>query len=108
MYRNICRSLFEKHKLLFSLQMCVKILQRASKINLEEYQFFLRGGGLVDKSVQAPNPAPEWIPDAAWDNLTEMDARLANMRNISSAFEQNTQVNPNLETPKPNPEALHP
>jgi len=90
-YRNICRSLFEKHKLLFSLQMCVKILQRASKINNEEYQFFLRGGGLVDKSVQMPNPAPEWILDNAWDNITEMDNRLASMRNISSAFEQNTQ-----------------
>eukprot|EP00961_Rhodomonas_salina_P115621 1556302-Rhodomonas_salina.1 len=36
-YRNICRSLFEKHKLLFSLQMCVKILQRAAKINNDEY-----------------------------------------------------------------------
>jgi len=89
-YRNICRSLFEKHKLLFSLQMCVKMLQRAGKINNDEYQYFLRGGGLVDKASQPPNPDPTWIQPIAWDNIAEMENKLPNMRNISSSFEQNT------------------
>ncbi len=38
------RGLFERHKLLFSFQMCGKILEAASKLNLDEYNFFLRGG----------------------------------------------------------------
>lgn len=43
-YRYACRGLFERHKLLFSFQMCVKILENANKINTDEYSFFLRGG----------------------------------------------------------------
>ena len=27
LYINVCRSLFEKHKLMFSLMLCIKILQ---------------------------------------------------------------------------------
>lgn len=42
--RYTCRGLFEQHKLLFSFQMCVKILEHAGKLNMEEYNFFLRGG----------------------------------------------------------------
>jgi dynein heavy chain len=42
--RYTCRGLFEAHKLLFSFQMCVKIFEAAGKINMDEYQFFLRGG----------------------------------------------------------------
>ena len=89
-YRSTCRSLFEKHKLLFSLQMCVKILQRSGKINTEEYNFFLRGAGLVDKEAQPPNPAPEWISDIAWENVAEMDNRLAALRGVAASFEQNS------------------
>lgn len=103
-YRNTCRSLFEKHKLLFSLQMCVKILQRAAKINNDEYQYFLRGAGLVDKEAQPPNPAPEWINAVAWENMAEMDNKLPNLRGIAASFEQNTPewrkwyMNPEPET----------
>ena len=43
-YKYTCRGLFEKHKLLFSFQMCAKILEAAGKLNLDEYNFFLRGG----------------------------------------------------------------
>lgn len=42
--RYTCRGLFEVHKLLFSFQMCVKILEAAGKLNMSEYHFFLRGG----------------------------------------------------------------
>lgn len=30
LYINVCRSLFEKHKLMFSLMLCIKILQVGS------------------------------------------------------------------------------
>ncbi len=43
-YQYTCRGLFERHKLLFSFQMCAKILEAATKLNLDEYNFFLRGG----------------------------------------------------------------
>lgn len=42
--RFTCRGLFERHKLLFSFQMCAKILEHAGKLNMDEYNFFLRGG----------------------------------------------------------------
>ena len=43
-FRYTCRGLFERHKLLFSFQMCAKILEAAGKLNMDEYNFFLRGG----------------------------------------------------------------
>lgn len=42
--RYTCRTLFERHKLLFSFHMCAKILETAGKLNMDEYNFFLRGG----------------------------------------------------------------
>ncbi len=48
--RYTCRGLFERHKLLFSFHMCAKILEAASKLNMDEYNFFLRGG--VVRTVQ--------------------------------------------------------
>ena len=52
--RYTCRGLFERHKLLFSFQMCSKILEAAGKLNMDEYNFFLRGG--VVSSFESPFP----------------------------------------------------
>lgn len=87
-YRNTCRGLFEKHKLLFSFQMCIKIMESEKRINKEEYKFFLRGGQVLNKENQMPNPATDWLPEFVWDNITVLD-HLANFRNIASSFEQN-------------------
>ena len=50
-YRNTCRGLFEKHKLLFSFQMCIRIMESERRINKEEYKFFLRGGQVFNKYI---------------------------------------------------------
>lgn len=42
-YENICRGLFEQHKLLFSFQICIKILISENKINTDELEFLLKG-----------------------------------------------------------------
>lgn len=57
-YKNTCRGLFEKHKLLFSIHMCAKILQNSAKLVVDEYDFILKGGIVLDRQGQQPNPAP--------------------------------------------------
>lgn len=43
-YLNICRGLFEKDKLLYSFMMASKIQINDGEINLEEWNYYLRGG----------------------------------------------------------------
>lgn len=63
LYENICRSLFEKHKLLFSLILCVKILFGDGKMDADEWRFFLAGAtGQIDI---VPNPT-DWLGDLEW------------------------------------------
>ncbi|CAH8605767.1 unnamed protein product [Dicrocoelium dendriticum] len=86
-YRYTCRGLFERHKLLFSFQICVKILESAGKLNQEEYNFFLRGGIVLDRENQFDNPCSAWLSEQCWDNLTELD-KLANFHGLITSFEQ--------------------
>ncbi|CAD7700814.1 unnamed protein product [Ostreobium quekettii] len=85
-YRYTARGLFERHKLLLSLQMCMRILQSSKQINIEEWQFFLKGGSVLDRSLQPQNPARAWLSEMAWDNITEL-ANLPNFKGISDSFE---------------------
>ena len=87
-YKYTSRGLFERHKLLLSLQMCVRILQTSNQINNEEWQYFLRGGTVLDKKQQPPNPAPSWLSEESWDNITELE-NLPHFKGIVSSFEQN-------------------
>lgn len=63
LYQNICRSLFEKHKLLFSFLLCMKILFGNNEIDMNEWRFFLAGpSGQIDIK---PNPT-DWLDDIEW------------------------------------------
>ena len=85
-YRYTCRGLFEKHKMLFSFQMCSKIMEAAGKLNMEEYNFFLRGGIVLDREGQMDNPCASWLPEQQWDNITELE-KLTNFHGIMPSFE---------------------
>jgi dynein heavy chain len=86
-YRYACRGLFERHKLLLSMHLASKILLAQKDFNYIEYQFFLRGGTVLDRSTQPANPAPEWITTQMWDNLVELE-KLDNFRGFQTTFEQ--------------------
>lgn len=63
LYQNVCRSLFEMDKLLFSFLLCTKILFGNNEIDMAEWRFFLAGpSGQIDDK---PNPT-QWLDDLEW------------------------------------------
>ena len=44
LYRNICRSLFEKDKMIFSFLLCIKLNQMSGEVDMNEFKFLLTGG----------------------------------------------------------------
>ncbi|KAF5292010.1 hypothetical protein FQA39_LY14127 [Lamprigera yunnana] len=87
-YKNTCRTLFAKHKLLFSFHMCIKILEAQGKIIPHEYNFLLKGGVVLNRENQVENPCP-YLNEEAWDNITELD-KLMGFHGIIGSFEQFT------------------
>lgn len=51
LYQNVCRSLFERHKLLFAFLVCVRILMDKGIIRGEEFNFLLSGAKLDTVSI---------------------------------------------------------
>ncbi|EFJ44216.1 dynein heavy chain 2 [Volvox carteri f. nagariensis] len=70
LYVNICRSLFEAHKLMFSLLLTIKILQNQNRIDSREWRFLLAGP--TSSEPTQPNPAPDWLTDKAWNELLNL------------------------------------
>jgi len=66
-YANICRSLFEKHKLLFSFLLTIKILQGAGTLDAHEWRFLISGMAAHKKDL--PNPDPSWIEPNVWSEI---------------------------------------
>jgi dynein heavy chain, axonemal len=74
-FKNICRGLFEKDKLLFSASISFAILRNAGQIHDWEWNLFLRGAGPVD-AYQPANPNPQLIPQLLWDLIYAAETRL--------------------------------
>uniref|UniRef100_A0A673VC35 Dynein axonemal heavy chain 10 n=1 Tax=Suricata suricatta TaxID=37032 RepID=A0A673VC35_SURSU len=66
-YNYGCTGLFERHKLLFSFNMTVKIEQAEGRVPQEELDFFLKGNLSLEKS---PRKKPcTWLPDQGWEDI---------------------------------------
>ena len=70
LYANICRSLLEKDKLLFSFVMTIRLNQGAGTIDYPEWYFLITGGVVVENPHK--NPAKEWLSDKAWGELCRL------------------------------------
>ncbi|VVD03486.1 unnamed protein product [Leptidea sinapis] len=70
LYSNVCRSLFDKDKLMFSFIMCSKMMLSTGEMNHEEYIFLITGGIAIENPHKKPY---EWIPDKSWDEICRLD-----------------------------------
>jgi dynein heavy chain len=87
LYQNVCRSLFERHKLLFSLLLCMKILFGDDKIDHNEWRFFLTGASGEIESIANPT---DWLDDLEWNQVHKqlyiMDTQLPVFAGILEYF----------------------
>lgn len=86
-YNNVCRSLFEKDKLLFSLLLTVGLLKEKKAINEEIWYFLLTGGVALDNPY--PNPAPEWLSEKSWGEIVRASS-LPRLKGLMEDVEHNT------------------
>ncbi|CAI5792110.1 dynein heavy chain 3, axonemal [Podarcis lilfordi] len=85
-YNNVCRSLFEKDKLLFSLLLTIGIMKGRDEIDDEVWRFLLTGGVALENPYA--NPAPEWLSDKSWAEIVRASG-LKNLRGLLDHVESN-------------------
>ena len=83
LYNNVCLSLFESHKLMFSLLLTIAIMQQKGLIDALEWRFLLAGP--TDTNIAEPNPAPDWVTEKVWVELVNL-ASLPAFEGFTTAF----------------------
>lgn len=69
LYSNICRSLFEKDKLLLSFLLCTRLAEFKKEINNEQMRFMLTGGVPLNDYLPDKPKNSDWISQKSWGEI---------------------------------------
>lgn len=83
-YLSICRGLFEKDKLLYSFLNATSVLRRNGDIDIDEWNFFLRGS-VTDYS--AVEQKVDYLMEDDFRSLCGLEDSHVNFKNIVKSFE---------------------
>ncbi|XP_010014835.1 PREDICTED: dynein heavy chain 1, axonemal, partial [Nestor notabilis] len=98
LYSNVCRSLFEKHKLMFAFLVCVRILMNDGQIDMDEWRYLLSGGIIREMKE---NPAPAWLYERVWGDILALSS-LKNFSSFADDFVDNLEeFRAIFDSPKP-------
>ena len=89
LYENVCRSLFERHKLLFSFVLTIKIMQGDNKIDVNEWRYLLSG---PSGDIPIPANPTDWISENQWADFYRQFygcGQLQSMKGIEDHFMKN-------------------
>jgi len=90
LYENICRSLFEKDKLLFSMLMCLKIMDEIEgNLDQREVRFMMTGGTRVEMSRPNPTGDDGWVSDKMWASILQISEDYECFKGLDTNFEKN-------------------
>ncbi|XP_050066606.1 dynein axonemal heavy chain 3-like, partial [Aphis gossypii] len=68
-YRNVCRSLFQKDKLIFSFILTIGIFRSKGLLDDELFTLFLTEETEIIN--EHPNPASKWLSDKSWAKIVQ-------------------------------------
>jgi dynein heavy chain len=101
LYRNVCRSLFEKDKLVFSLLLCVSLLMGYDKLDYTEWRYLLTGGILLDASGISKKPPDAWVSEKMWQDINCL-GQLPFAKGFAGKFASNVGAwKPFFDSPEP-------
>jgi len=79
-YNYTCRGIFETHKLMFSLQMTLRIMDGEGTLDMGQVDFFLKGNLSLEKCKD--KPPTEWISDGGWHDMQRLTTDVASCANL--------------------------
>ncbi|XP_011706108.1 PREDICTED: dynein heavy chain 7, axonemal-like [Wasmannia auropunctata] len=91
LHSSVCRSLFEKHKLLYSFLLCVKVLIDAQQTTQKEVEYFVSSDSRdCDAVVDFLDPMPDWLPMNKWRQICRLSSAVPNLRELANDFRANS------------------
>ncbi|KAF4532840.1 hypothetical protein B566_EDAN014797 [Ephemera danica] len=91
-YENICRSLFEKDKIVFSFLLWIAILRSEGKLDADVWKFIVGSSNAYSgDNGKIKNPDPNWISDGTWNQIL-VASNLPNLKGIDEAVASNLQM----------------
>jgi dynein heavy chain len=90
-FTNICRGLFERHKLIFSFMIVANILQRAKQMKNDQLNLLLRGIGVLDMSEKPPIPEGSDIQEKQWNLVYALQLVAPRCASICEAITNNVE-----------------